>query len=392
MRSLPLVCILILYTGMSSCDALRDESGIVNNAPMTSDAAVHWPDAGRFADTLIGETVSLYILTNRNGMSAILTNYGARMVGCLVPDRHGRMVDVVSGFSSLRGYLLSGEKYYVAVVGRYANRIAGARFILDGREYTLQPNNGPNQLHGGPNGFHNRVWKAVQADSQQVVFALRSPDGEEGYPGNLDVSVTYGLTDDNELVMEYAMQSDRRTVANVTNHNFWNLNGEASGTVNGHLLQVMADFYTPVDSALIPTGIAPVAGTPFDFTRPSRIGERLGEKNIQLHYGKGYDHNFVLRAPPDSSSERLAAVVTGELTGISMTIFTDQPGLQFYGGNFMKGENLLKNGRKDDFRNAFCLETQHFPDSPNPPAFPSVTVEPGRRYTSRTRHLFAAVE
>jgi aldose 1-epimerase len=380
---------LTLALWMESCEGGPDRSAPTKKDSIPSvKADIRWPDPALFSDTLVGDPVHLYLLENGKGMRAILTNYGARMVGLMLPDRKGGMVDVVCGFSSLKGYLLSGEKYYGAVVGRYANRIARARFRFDGKTYRLMANNGPNQLHGGPNGFHNRVWKAEQPDSLQVVFTLHSPDGEEGYPGNLDVTVTYRLTDANELVMEYSMRSDRRTVANVTNHNFWNLNGESSGTVNGHLLQVMADLYTPVDSTLIPTGIAPVAGTPFDFTRPTRIGDRLGVKNIQLQYGKGYDHNFVLRKPTDSSSERLAAIVTGDLSGIGMRIYTDQPGLQFYGGNFMKGENLLKNGRVDAHRTAFCLETQHFPDSPNQPDFPSVVVEPGKRYISRTRHVF----
>ncbi len=380
---------LALAACMASCDGGRDQSAAqLIDTVRSREADILWPESTRFPDTLIGEPVHLYFLKNRKGMRAILTNYGARMVGCMVPDRQGRMVDVVCGFSSLKGYLRSGERYYGAVVGRYANRIARARFTLDGKTYPLNANNGPNQLHGGPNGFHNRVWKVEQTDSQRVAFTMRSPDGEEGYPGGLDVKVTYRLGDENELMIEYEMMADRRTVANVTNHNFWNLNGEASGTVNGHLLQVMADLYTPVDSTLIPTGIAPVAGTPFDFSRPTRIGDRLGVKNIQLQYGKGYDHNFVLRKPTDSSSERLAAIVRGDLSGIGMRIYTDQPGLQFYGGNFMKGENILKNGKPDVHRTAFCLETQHFPDSPNQPDFPSVVIEPGKRYISRTRHVF----
>jgi aldose 1-epimerase len=383
-------CLLVCIPG---CDMGRENNA---SAPAVSSATaekgIQWPEASRFSDTLAGETVSLYTLKNGKGMRALLTNYGARMVGCMAPDRQGRPVDVVSGFSTLGGYLRSGEKYYGAVVGRYANRIANATFKLDHKTYTLRANNGPNQLHGGPNGFHNRVWRAEQPDSQQVVFTLLSADGEEGYPGNLEVSVTYRLADENELIMEYAIKSDRRTVANIANHNFWNLNGEGSGSVDAHLLQVMADRYNPVDSTLIPTGIASVDGTPFDFTAPTRIGERLGQENIQLKYGKGYDHNFVLRSPSGTSGERLAAIVTGDISGITMSIHTDQPGLQFYGGNFLKGENVLKNGKRDGYRTSFCLETQHFPDSPNRPEFPSVVIEPGRTYKSRTRHVFGVKE
>ena len=389
MRHVPSLCVALLIFCGSSCDRGRvEDSPAQTDSTAVAAAPTPWPEASRFSDTLSGESVTLFTLRNGKGMRALLTNYGARMVGCIVPDRQGRYVDVVSGFSTLGGYLRSGEKYYGAVVGRYANRIAKATFRLDGKTYALQANNGPNQLHGGPNGFHNRVWKAEQPDSQHVVFTHLSKDGEEGYPGNLEVIVAYRLTDENELIIDYAMRSDRRTVANVTNHNFWNLNGEGSGTVDDHLLQVSADLYNPVDNTLIPTGIAPVAGTPFDFTAPRRIGERLGQENAQLQHGKGYDHNFVLRAPTDPSGERLAAVVTGDRSGITMTIHTDQPGLQFYGGNFLKGENVLKNGKRDAYRTSFCLETQHFPDSPNRTEFPSVVLDPGRTYESRTRHRF----
>lgn len=384
--SLPLHAILLLC--ICACDTPAGRTDGSASGGTYRDSAVQWPDARLFADTSLGEPVFLYTLENGKGMRALVTNYGARMVGCMVPDRRGRMVDVVSGFSTLKGYLRSGERYYGAVVGRYANRIAGARFTLDGTTHLLRANDGPNQLHGGPNGFHNRVWKGEQPDPRQAVFTLRSPDGDEGYPGDLDARVAYRLTDDDELVIEYELKTDRRTVANVTNHNFWNLNGEGSGTVNGHLLQIMADRYTPVDSTLIPTGIEPVAGTPFDFTRPARIGDRLEMQNRQLLYGKGYDHNFVLRDAERERGERMAAVVTGDRSGITMSVHTDQPGLQFYGGNFLKGENVLKNGRRDGHRTSFCLETQLFPDSPNRPGFPTAVLEPGRVYTSRTRHVF----
>ena len=325
-------------------------------------------------------------------MGALLTDYGARMVGFIVPDRDGRLVDVVSGFSSLKGYLRSGEKYYGAIVGRYANRIAGASFDLDGKTYRLNANDGHNHLHGGPKGFHDRVWKAHQPDSQKVVFELESPDGEEGYPGNLRVKVAYLLSDDNELVIDYEMETDRRTVANPTNHNFWNLNGEGSGPIDDHVLQIMADGYNPVDSTLIPIGIAPVEGTPFDFRNPTRMGARIAADDVQLRCGKGYDHNFILRGAPEPVKGRLAAVVRGDLSGIVMSVYTDQPGLQFYSGNFLKGENVLKKGSWDAYRTSFCLETQHFPDSPNQPGFPTVVMEPGRRYTSRTRHVFGVME
>jgi aldose 1-epimerase len=277
------------------------------------------------------------------------------------------------------------------VVGRFGNRIAGGRFTLDGKSYQLDINNPPNTLHGGRDGFHARVWKAVQADSQSVQFSYTAKDGEGGFPGRLTVTVIYRLTDQNELEMAYTWSADRRTIANITNHNFWNLNGEGSGPIAGHRLQLRASRYTPVDSTLIPVGIAPVRQTPFDFTRSRSIGDSLGSSHIQLAYGHGYDHNFVLdKAKPDSLET--AAVVVGDVSGIVMEILTTEPGLQFYGGNFMRSANRLKSGARDDYRTAFCLETQHFPDAPNQRGFPSTVVEPGRVYRSRTIHRFSVVQ
>jgi aldose 1-epimerase len=316
-------------------------------------------------------------------MHAALTNYGARMVGCWVPDKLGRMTDIVLGFDSLAGYLHSTEAFFGTVVGRFGNRIAHGRFSLDGRMYQLDINNAPNTLHGGKDGFHTRVWGAEQPDSQSVRFTYTAQDGEGGFPGQLTVSVTYRITDDDALEMQYEWQSDRRTIANITNHNFWNLNGEGGGPVAGHQLQIFASRYTPVDSTLIPVGIAPVQHTPFDFTVPRPIGDSLASTHVQMLHGHGYDHNFVLdKTRPDSFE--LAAIVKGDLSGIVMEIYTTEPGIQFYGGNFMQSKNRLKSGAMDVYRSAFCLETQHFPDAPNQRDFPSTVVEPGRIYRSKT--------
>jgi aldose 1-epimerase len=344
---------------------------------------------GAFQDTIDGKATDLYVLKNKNNMQAFFTNFGGRLVSLLVPGRDGKMEDVVVGFDNVQKYVSSKEPYFGATIGRYGNRIAKGKFSLDGKQYTLFLNNGRNTLHGGKKGFQNVVWDAEMIGTNAVRFSYLSKDGEEGYPGNLNVKVTYSLTDNNELQMEYEATTDKRTVVNLTNHAFFNLNGEGSGTINNHLLQVNADQYTPVDSTLIPTGkIEPVAGTPFDFRKPMAIGARLDEQNEQLKFGKGYDHNFVLNANP-STGLNYAATVVGDQSGIVMEIFTQEPGLQFYGGNFMKSRNTFKNGSKDGFRTTFCLEAQHFPDSPNQPSFPSTVLEPGKKYQTKSVYKFS---
>ena len=242
-------------------------------------------------------------------------------------------------------------------------------------------------MHGGRTGFQSRVWDAVQPDSQTVVLTYVSADGEEGYPGKLTTIVTYKLTDDNELHMSYEITTDKKTVVNVTNHNYWNLNGEGSGTINNHELMIKATKYTEVDSTLIPTIISAVTGTPFDFTSFHKVGERVETDNMQLKYGKGYDHNFVLDKGITTNPE-LVVTIKGDLSGIAMDILTTEPAVQFYGGNFMAAKHTLKSGTKDDFRTAFCLETQHYPDSPNQPSFPTTVLEPGKKYVSTTVHKF----
>lgn len=345
------------------------------------------PDKGAFRDTVDGKITDLYIIKNASGMTAAITNYGGRVVSLLVPDKNGNMKDVSIGYGGVRDYITNEESYFGATIGRYGNRIAKGKVKLDGREYTLATNNAPNSLHGGAKGFNKVVWEARQLNDSTLELSYLSKDGEEGYPGNLQVKVTIGLSAGNELSFDYEATTDKKTVVNLTNHTYFNLNGEGSGTINDHVLQVNADKYTPVDITLIPTGIEPVAGTPFDFRQPATIGSKLDTNNVQIKNGLGFDHNFVLNGTQKNGMND-AATVTGDQSGIVMHVYTQEPGLQFYGGNFLKGVNKLKSGEKDAFRTAFCLETQHFPDSPNQPAFPSTVLEPGQTYKTRTVYKF----
>jgi aldose 1-epimerase len=346
-------------------------------------------DRKAFQSTIDGKSTDLYVLKNSKGMTATFTNYGGRMVGLQVPGKDGKPVDVVLGYSNVKQYAEGPENYFGATIGRYGNRIAKGKFILDGKQYTLAANNGANNLHGGPKGYSRVVWDAKQLNDSTLELSYLSKDGEEGFPGNLQVKVTYALTAENEVKMDYEATTDKKTVVNLTNHAYFNLNGEGSGTINNHLLQVNADHYTPVDTTLIPTGkLEPVAGTPFDFTKPRAIGELLEQDHEQLKNGQGYDHNFVLQ---NSKSQQLihAATVVGDQSGIVMDIYTQEPGIQFYGGNFMQGANTLKGGKKDEHRTAFCLETQHFPDSPNQPQFPSTILAPGQTYKTTSVYKFS---
>jgi aldose 1-epimerase len=354
-------------------------------------AASLLPNPDNFRDTVDGKTTGLYFLNNGK-LAAAITNYGARVVSLIVPDKNGTPTDVVLGYDSIGKYLHQPETYFGAIVGRYGNRIANGKFKLNGKEYTLYKNNGPNTLHGGKKGFGAVVWDARKLDTSTLQLTYLSKDGEEGYPGNLTVTVTYRL-DSSGLRIDYDAATDKPTVLNLTNHAYFNLNGQGSGTINNHLLQLTADHYTPVDSTLIPTGkVEPVFGTPFDFTKPTTIGSRINDTaNQQVKFGKGYDHNFfLLTAMGDDSSTIPSAIATGDLSGIVMRVFTDQPGIQFYSGNFMQGTNPLKGGKTDGYRTAFCLETQHFPNSPNEPLFPSTVLKPGEKYHSSTQFEFTA--
>ena len=353
-----------------------------------STQAVTLPSRESFQQTIDGKQTDLFVLKNKNNVQAAITNYGGRLVSLLVPDKDGKLTDVVLGFANVDDYTKGGDTYFGATIGRYGNRIAKGKFTLDGKEYTMVTNNGANHLHGGTKGFSRVVWDAKQVGENQLELTYLSKDGEEGYPGNLNVKVTYTLTDDNEVKIDYEATTDKKTVLNLTNHSFFNLNGEGNGTVNDHLMQINADRFTPVDSTLIPTGkLDAVEGTPFDFRQPATIGSRINEEHIQLKYGNGYDHNFVLTRKNETGLEKIATV-QGDKTGIVMEVYTEEPGVQFYGGNFMAGEHTLKGGKKDEFRGAFCLETQHFPDSPNQPSFPSTTLSPGQTYKTSTVYKF----
>lgn len=369
------IALLISSCGPSSNKHLSEEMNTI-------------PDKKNFQQTIDGKPVDLYFLKNKNNIQIAITNYGGRIVGLWLPDVKGKITDVVAGFKSLDDYIHSKEPYYGALIGRYGNRIRNAQFVLDDSIYTLTANTGVHQLHGGKKGFQYVVWNAKQVDDSILELHYLSKDGEEGYPGNLHVKVNYTLTANNELQIEYTAATDKKTVLNLTAHPFFNLNGEGRGTINNHLLTVIADNYTPVDSFVIANGkIETVENTPFDFRKATTIGARVNDTNEQLKFGKGYDHNFVLNKGITTLPE-LAAIVEGDKSGIIMEILTTEPGLQFYGGNFMKGENIFKSGVKDKFRTTFCLETQHFPDSPNNPQFPSTVLEPGKTYHQKTIYKF----
>ena len=338
-----------------------------------------------------GTGVDIYTLANANGVEIKAITYGGIIQSLRVPDRAGRFDDIVLGFDSLEGYL-AAHPFFGAIIGRYGNRIGKAQFTLDSQDFKLAANNGPNHLHGGVKGFDKVLWKAEGTKSDAgpgVTFTRTSPDGEEGYPGNLDVRVTYTLTDRNELVVDYHATTDKATPVNLTQHSYFNLAGQASGDILGHELMLNADRYTPVDETLIPTGeLAPVQGTPFDFRQPTAIGARIGQDHQQLKYGLGYDHNWVLSRKGDGL--QLAARVHEPKTGRTLEVSTTEPGIQFYAGNFLDGKLTGKAGAVYRHRTGFCLETQHFPDSPNKPQFPSTILKPGDEYRSRTVFTFGA--
>jgi aldose 1-epimerase len=331
-----------------------------------------------------GEAVELITLTNAHGVELRAMTYGAIIVSLKVPDRTGTLGDVVLGYDSLAGYVKSSP-YFGAVVGRYGNRIAKGHFTLDGKTYTLAVNNGPNSLHGGLKGFDKVVWRADTAKGNSVTFHYVSKDGEEGYPGTVTVSVTYTLTDANEVQISYEATTDKATPINVTQHSYFNLAG--TGDILAHKLTLSADHYTPVDTTLIPTGeLAPVVGTPFDFTTPHNIGERIGADHQQIRFGGGYDHNFVINRV--DSGLTLAATVQEPTSGRTLEVHTTEPGVQFYSGNFLDGKLTGKGGIVYKHRTGFCLETQHFPDSPNHASFPSTILKPGQVLRSRTTWKF----
>lgn len=381
------ICLLFISIWTLSSCGNRSHTG-TSTIDSTAVSVISIPDSTGFKANVEGKMVALYVLKNKNGAQVAITNYGGRVVSLLVPDKNNEFKDVVLGYENLKSYQKKGEPFFGALIGRYGNRIAKGKFTLDGRSYQLQLNDGVNTLHGGFDGFWGKVWDAKKVNENTLELGYFSKDGEAGYPGNLTVKVIYELTDDNELKISYEATTDKNTVVNLTNHAYFNLNGAGDSTITDHLLMIKADGYTPVDSTLIPTGkIEKVAGTPFDFNTATLIGKRINENDQQLKYGKGYDHNFVLKK---EAGMQKVATVTSSKTGIVMDILTEEPGLQFYSGNFLTGED--KDGKGQiayPHRSAFCLETQHFPDAPNQPAFGSTTLKAGERYKTVTIYKFS---
>lgn len=342
-----------------------------------------------FRATIDGKTTSLCVLTNKTGAEVTITNYGAKIVSLMVPDKNGKLVDVVLGHPSIDEYLKSEEPYFGAICGRYGNRIAKGSFTLDGTVYKLAVNNGPNSLHGGIKGFNAVVWDMKQIDRQHVELTYTSADGEEGFPGTLNVKVTYFWTDANELVIHYTATTDKPTVLNLTNHSYFNLSGAGNPSVANHLLMIDADYYLPTDETSIPLGEkAKVEGTPMDFRSLHEVGERIDEPFEQLVIGRGYDHTYILRQTPEDLPLFCAKCISPE-TGIMMDVYTTEPGVQLYTGNWMTGNFEGKNGHRYPMRAAFCLETQHFPDSPNKPDYPSTVLRPEETFESKTVYAFS---
>ncbi len=333
-----------------------------------------------------GAGVSLYTLTNSHGMEARIMTYGGILVSLKTPDRKGALADVVLGHDDLAGYVADSKTFFGALIGRYANRIGHAQFTLEGVTYKLPKNDGENSLHGGPQGFDKHVWTGRELPDG-VELTYLSKDGEAGYPGNLTAVVSYRLTDDNRLQIHYTATTDKPTVVNLTNHSYWNLKG--GGEALAHLVTLNADRFTPVDSGLIPTGeLKPVAGTPFDFRKATEPGARIGQADAQLKLGNGYDHNWVLNK--NGLGLTFAARVEETSTGRVMEVYTDQPGIQFYTGNFLDGAVKGKGGVPANQHSALCFETQHYPDTPNKPSFPSAELKPGQKYATTTEFRFSA--
>ena len=343
-----------------------------------------------FEKEIDGKKTSLYLLENANGIKVYITNYGARVVSLLTPDKEGECADIVLGFDNIDSYL-KDKMYLGCIVGRYANRIKEGKFTIDGQEYNLFLNDGPNTLHGGQKGFDKRVWDAKQ-EGNTLTLSYLSPDGEEGYPGNLEIKKIYTLTDENELKMAYEAETDKATIVNLSHHSYFNLKGEGDTTILDHYLMAAADYFTPVDSTLIPTGeIRPVVGTPFDFTKAKQIGQDIGMENEQLKFGLVYDHNWVL--DKDSANAlTLAVKLWEETTGRVMEIYTTEPAFQFYCGNFMDGSVTGKSGKPYKYRAALAIEPQHYPDSPNHPEFPSTVLKPGEKYRQLSILKFGITE
>lgn len=344
-----------------------------------------------FGKTEDGRAVDLYTLTNKKGMEVRITNFGGIVVSLKAPDRNGKLEDVVLGYDSIDGYL-TNKAYFGALIGRYGNRIAHGQFQLEGKTYNLPKNDGDNTLHGGTTGFNKRLWTAKDVSGskgQALELTYVSKDGEEGFPGTLTATVVYTLDDQNELHIDYSATTDKATVVNLTNHSYFNLAGQGNGDILGHQLLLKADRFTPVGQTLIPTGeLKEVKDTPFDFTKATAIGARINNDDQQLKFGKGYDHNWVLNGGI-ASAPRLAAEAYDSSSGRVLQVLTTEPGVQFYSGNFLDGSITGKSGKVYNLRNGFCLETQHFPDSPNHPNFPSTELKPGQKYHTTTIFKFS---
>ena len=343
-----------------------------------------------FGTLASGQAVQLFTLRNAHGIQLQFTNYGGIITSLKTPDRNGHFADIVLGYDNLAAYV-ANSPYFGAIVGRYANRIARGHFTLDGTTYTLAVNNGPNSLHGGLHGFDKVVWNArpfQNQEGQAVTLDYTSPNGEEGYPGTLHATVTYTLTPDDRLIVDYAATTDKATPINLSQHSYWNLAGGASRDILGHLLTINANATTPVDSTLIPTGeIAPVEGTPFDFRKSTPIGARIDAADEQIKNGQGYDHNWVLNRTSTTEMQRAARVYEPN-SGRTLEVSTTEPGMQFYTGNSLDGKLVGKSGRPYIRRSGFCLETQHYPDTPNHPNFPTTLLRPGERYHTKTAFTF----
>lgn len=372
------ILLFLIIFGCKKENNKQDISGKMENIS-TSDYGV----------TPKGDSIKKYTLTNKNGMKVEVINFGGIITSLTAPDNNGKYEDVVLGFTKPEGYFNGNPYYFGALIGRYGNRIANAKFTLEGKTYEIDKNDDPNSLHGGKEGFHTRFWnievvKDVKFPTLKLSYT--SADGEEGYPGKLTTTVFYTLTDDNALEISYEAETDKPTVVNLTQHSYFNLSGNFTKTITDHEMQINADKFLPVNETLIPTGEQKaVKGTPFDFTVSKPIGKDIGADDDQLKKGKGYDHNWIL----NGKGLRSIAKVYHQGTGRLMEVFTDEPGVQFYSGNFLDGKFDTKTGGKNEFRTGFCLETQHFPDSPNQPSFPSTELKPGQKYQSKTIYKFS---
>lgn len=344
------------------------------------------PNSKDFEHTINGKNTHFLVLQNNRGMHLGLTDYGARVVNILVPDKDGNLVDVALGFGSIFDYLNTTEPYYGATIGRYANRIANGTFTLNDTTYKLFQNNKTNSLHGGPNGFHNQVWDRRVNFENDIDFVLFSADGEEGFPGNIHVTVNYELTNDNEIIITYHASSDQDTILNLTNHTFFNLNGEGNGNILNHNLQIFSDHYIPINELQIPLGQeASVYDSPFDFRNNKTIGKDIYNDHPQMQNGNGFDHTFVNK----KGLNNILARAHSPQSGIVMEVWTSEPGLQLYTGNFIKGTEIGKSNVVYERHSAFCLETQHYPNSPNQPNFPSTVLKKGEEYVSKTIYKFS---